>query len=438
MDMVDAQLSGSLQLLFNRLASPELINFIQALNFSHELLSKLKRKLLAVHKALNDAEMKQFSDPLVKEWLVQFKDVVYHAEDLLDEIVTEALQCQIEASDSQIGGMSTSVDTSFANQNMESKVMGLITMLENIEQERVELGLKEDEGEKLSPRSPSSYLVDESFVYGREEIKEEMLHWLLSGEKNAADNNVDVMSIVGIGGSGKTTLAQLLYNHERVTQHFQLKACVCVSTEVFLLEEVTKSILKEVGCATKSEDNLNLLQLKLKESVGSKKFLLVLDDVWDIKSLDWDGLQIPLLAAAEGSKIVVTSRSETAARIMEAVHTHHLEKLSPEDSWSLFTKLAFPDGDASAYPHLETIGREIVNKCQGLPLAVKALGSLLYSKVEEKEWEDILNSNAWYSHIVQEILPSLALSYHYFLLQRSVVFPTVRFFPRIMNSTKRS
>ena len=224
MDMADAQLSGSLQLLFNRLASPELINSIRALNFSHELLNKLKRKLLAVHKALNDAEMKQFSDPLVKEWLVQVKDVVYHAEDLLDKIITEALQCQIEAVDSQIDGMSTSVDTSFANQNMESRGMGLITMLENIEQERVELGLKEDEGEKLSRRSPSSSLVDASFVYGREEIKEEMLQWLLSGEKNATNNNVDVMSIVGIGGSGKTTLAQLLYNHERVNQHFQLKA----------------------------------------------------------------------------------------------------------------------------------------------------------------------------------------------------------------------
>ncbi|KAJ9685845.1 hypothetical protein PVL29_017781 [Vitis rotundifolia] len=88
----DALLSASLQVLFDRLASPDLINFIG--------------KLLVVHKALNDAEMKQFSDPLVKDWLVQVKDVVYHAEDLLVEIATETLRCQIEAAEHpQTGGI---------------------------------------------------------------------------------------------------------------------------------------------------------------------------------------------------------------------------------------------------------------------------------------------------------------------------------------------
>ncbi|RVW65617.1 putative disease resistance protein RGA4 [Vitis vinifera] len=132
-----------------------------------------------------------------------------------------------------------------------------------------------------------------------------------------------------------------------------------------------------------------------------------------MKSLDWDGLRIPLLAAAEGSKIVVTSRSETAAKIMRAIRSHHLGTLSPEDSWSLFTKLAFPNGDSSAYPQLETIGREIVDKCQGLPLAVKALGSLLDSKADKREWEDILNSKTWHSQTDHEILPSFRLSYQH-------------------------
>ena len=420
--MADALLSASLQVLFYRLASAELINFNRAQKLSHELLTNFKRKLLVVHKALNDAEMKQFSDPLVKDWLVQVKDVVYHAEDLLDEIATDALRSQIEAADSQDSGthqvwnwkkVSAWVKAPFASQSTESRVKGLISLLENIAQEKVELGLKEGEGEKLSPRSPSTSLVDESFVYGRNEIKEEMVKWLLSDKENATGNNIDVISIMGMGGSGKTTLAQLLYNHDRVKQHFHLKAWVCVSTEFFLIEEVTKSFLKEIGSETISDDTLNLLQLKLKESVGNKKFLLVLDDVWDMKSLDWDGLRIPLLAAAEGSKIVVTSRSETAAKIMRAIRSHHLGTLSPEDSWSLFTKLAFPNGDSSAYPQLETIGREIVDKCQGLPLAVKALGSLLYSKADKREWEDILNSKTWHSQTDHEILPSFRLSYQH-------------------------
>ncbi|KAJ9685850.1 hypothetical protein PVL29_017786 [Vitis rotundifolia] len=420
--MADALLSASLQVLFDRLASPELVNFIRGQKLSHELLNKLNRKLLVVHKVLNDAEMKQFSNPLVKDWLVQVKDAVYHAEDLLDEIATEALRCEIEASDSQARGthhawnwekVSAWVKAPFANQSMESRVKEMSAKLEDIAEEKEKLGLKEGEGDKLSPRPPSTSLVDESSVYGRNEIKEEMVKWLLSDKENATGNNVDVMSIVGMGGSGKTTLAQLLYNHDTVEQHFHLKAWVCVSTEIFLIEEVTKSILQEISSETKSNDTLNLLQLKLKERVGNKKFLLVLDDVWDMKSLDWEGLRIPLLTAAEGSKIVVTSRSETAAKIMRAVPTHHLETLSTRDSWSLFKKLAFPNGNSSAYPQLEPIGRKIVDKCQGLPLAVKALGSLLYFKAEKREWEDILNSETWNSQTDHEILPSLRLSYQH-------------------------
>ncbi|XP_034704533.1 putative disease resistance RPP13-like protein 1 isoform X2 [Vitis riparia] len=420
--MADALLSASLQVLFERLASRELAKFIWAQKLSPDLLNELKRKLVVVHKVLNDAEMKQFSDPLVKMWLVQVKDAVYHAEDLLDEIATEALRCEIEASDSQASGthqawnwekVSAWVKAPFANQSMESSVKKMIAKLEKIAEEKEKLGLKEGEGDKLSPRPPTTSLVDESSVVGRDGIKEEMVKWLLSDKENATGNNIDVMSIVGIGGNGKTTLAQLLYNHDTVKQHFHLKAWVCVSSQIFLIEEVTKSILKEIGSETKPDDTLNLLQLKLKERVGNKKFLLVLDDVWDMKPNDWDDLRKPLLTAAEGSKIVVTSRSETAAKIMRAVRTHHLGILSPPESWSLFTKLAFPNGDSRAYPGLEPIGRKIVDKCQGLPLAVKALGSLLYYKAEKREWEDILNSETWHSQTDHEILPSLILSYQH-------------------------
>ncbi|XP_034703943.1 putative disease resistance RPP13-like protein 1 [Vitis riparia] len=431
---------GSTEVLFDRLASPELMNFIRGQKLSHELLNKLKRKLLVVHKALNDAEMKQFSDPLVKDWLVQVKDAVYHAEDLLDEIATEALRCEIEAADSQPGGIyqvwnkfSTRVKAPFSNQSMESRVKDMIAKLEDIAEEKEKLGLKEGDGEKLSPRLPSSSLVDESFVYGRDEIKEEMVKWLLSDKETATGNNViDVMSIVGMGGSGKTTLAQLLYNHDRVKEHFHLKAWVCVSTE-FLLIGVTKSILEAIGCRPTSDDSLDLLQRQLKDNLGNKKFLLVLDDVWDVESLDWeswDRLRTPLLAAAQGSKIVVTSRSVTVAKVMRAIHTHQLGTLTPEDSWSLFTKLAFPNGDSCAYPQLEPIGREIVKKCQGLPLAVKALGSLLYSNPERREWEDILNSKTWHSQTDHQILPSLRLSYQHLSLPVKRCFAYCSIFPK--------
>ncbi|KAJ9685216.1 hypothetical protein PVL29_017301 [Vitis rotundifolia] len=413
--MADALLSASLQVLFERLASPELINFIRRRNLSDELLNELKRKLVVVLNVLDDAEVKQFSNPNVKEWLVHVKDAVYDAEDLLDEIATDALRCKMEAADSQTGGTHkawkwnkfASVKAPFAIKSMESRVRGMIDLLEKLALEKVGLGLAEVGGEKRSPRprSPiSTSLEDDSIVVGRDEIQKEMVKWLLSD--NTTGDKMGVMSIVGMGGSGKTTLARLLYNDERVKEHFDLKAW-----------------------------------LQLKEKLSNKKFLLVLDDVWNLKSRDegymelsdregWNSLRTPLLAAAEGSKIVVTSRDQSVATTMRAVPTHHLGKLSSEDSWFLFKKHAFQDRDSYAFLELESIGRQIVDKCQGLPLAVKALGCLLYSKVEKREWEDVLKSEIWHPQSGSEILPSLILSYHHLSLPLKYCFAYCSIFPQ--------
>ena len=176
--------------------------------------------------------------------------------------------------------------------------------------------------------------------------------------------------------------------------------------------------------------NLDLLQQKLKESLGDKKFLLVLDDVWEKCHREWEGLRIPLLAAGEGSKVVVTTRNPNVGKIMRADHTHPLEGLSKAHCWSLFQKLAFENKDSCPYPQvLESIGRKLVAKCRGLPLAVKALRSLLYSKTDRREWEQILESEIWglQDH---EILPSLLLSYQDLPLHLKRCFAYCSIFPK--------
>ncbi|RVW19030.1 putative disease resistance RPP13-like protein 1 [Vitis vinifera] len=363
--------------------------------------------------------VKQFSNPNVKEWLVHVKGAVYDAEDLLDEIATDALRCKMEAADSQTGGtlkawkwnkFSASVKTPFAIKSMESRVRGMIDLLEKIALEKVGLGLAEGGGEKRSPRprSPiSTSLEDDSIVVGRDEIQKEMVEWLLSD--NTTGDKMGVMSIVGMGGSGKTTLARRLYNDEEVKKHFDLQAWVCVSTE-FLLIKLTKTILEEIRSPPTSADNLNLLQLQLKEQLSNRNFCLFLMNVWNLNPRDegymelsdregWERLRTPLLAAAEGSKIVVTSP-------------------------------CIGDRDPNAFLELERIGRQIVDKCQGLPLAVKALGCLLYSKDEKMEWDDVLRSEIWHPQRGSEILPSLILSYHHLSLPLKHCFAYCSIFPR--------
>ena len=114
---------------------------------------------------------------------------------------------------------------------------------------------------------------------------------------------------------------------------------------------------------------------------------------------------------------------------MRAVYTHHLGELSPENSWSLFRKLAFENGDSSARPQLEAIGKKIVDKCQGLPLAIKAMGSLLHSEVDARKWEDILNNKIW-DLPIDTILPSLRLSYYYLPTHLKRCFAYCSIFPK--------
>eukprot|EP00261_Vitis_vinifera_P037711 XP_019078954.1 PREDICTED: putative disease resistance RPP13-like protein 1 [Vitis vinifera] len=256
-----ALLLASLQVLFDRMASRDVLTFLQGQKLSATLLRKLQMKLLEVQAVLNDAEAKQITNLAVKDWVDELKDSVYDAEDLVNDITTEALRRKME-SDSQT------------------------------QKKKDVLGLKRGVGEKLSQRWPTTSLVDESGVCGRDGDKEEIVKFLLS--HNASGNKISVIALVGMGGIGKTTLAKLVYNDRRVVEFFDLKAWVCVSNE-FDLVRITKTILKAIDSGTSDDNDFNLLQHKLEERPTRKKFLLVLDDVWNEDYNDWDSLQTPFI-----------------------------------------------------------------------------------------------------------------------------------------------
>lgn len=142
-----------------------------------------------------------------------------------------------------------------------------------------------------------------------------MIQLLLSDHARSSTDAFGVISTVGMGGTGKTALAQLLYNDPWVKESFDLKAWVCVSEE-FDPIGVTKTILETINPSLSNAGDLNLLQVRLKENVNTKKFLIVLDDVWNEDSSDWDKLQTPFIVGAKESKIIVTTRSTNVALAM--------------------------------------------------------------------------------------------------------------------------
>ncbi|KAL7234208.1 hypothetical protein ACSBR1_017746 [Camellia fascicularis] len=433
-----ALLSASFQVLFERLSSPQLLNFFKSLTHHNEgdkLLKKLKSKLLRLSVVLNDAEKQQFTNQLVKDWMDELKDAIYYADDLLDEIATKVLGCRVEAefrsaATNQVTASTLTSDSSLYDAELVSKMEELVDRLECFLEEKDALGLKEVADLKWSHshRLPSTSLVDESGVYGRDDDKEKIIKIFLLNE--ASSNKIDVIPIIGMGGIGKTTLAQLIYNDGRVVEHFDMKAWVCVSDEFDVLR-VTRTILEAIASINYDTQDLNLLQVKLKESLMGKKFLIVLDDVWNENPSHWEILCTPFMAGAYGSKIIATTRNRSVASIMKTIPAHLLEHLSNEDCWLLFVKIAFDKGDSKAFPKLEKIGKQIVDRCKGLPLAAKTLAGLLGFKLDVEEWDEILKSDIWnLPEDKNNILPALRLSYHYLPSHLKQCFAFCSTFPK--------
>ncbi|XP_068313189.1 putative disease resistance RPP13-like protein 1 [Pyrus communis] len=435
-----AFLSSILNVLFDRMASRRFLDFISGKKNDNELLMReLKIKLLAANKLVDDAEEKQMTRPTVRTWLDDLKDAIYCVGELLDEINTEALRRQLEGDDEHSPAASSSTSwitrsvfkssspSDEFHDSLEPKISNILRVLDLILKEKDVLGLKE--GVQHRPQDTTRQTtsrVDDSGVFGREKDRETILKSLRPDD--TAGPKIGVLPIEGMGGIGKSTLAQLVYKD--VKDDFDVQAWVCVGEELDILQ-IVQTIYGKITKKPCTITDLDLLSEELEEILTGKKFLFVLDDVWSEDYLLWENLMTHFNSyGVHGSKIIVTTRLGGVASITGTLSPHYLQEISEDDSWSLFAKHAFTeDSVIPAHPHLEVIGRKIVKKCQGLPLAIKSLGGLLHAVLNPKEWEKILKSDLW-ELPNDKVLPALWLSYQYLPPHLKRCFAYCAIFPK--------
>ncbi|KAM3196725.1 hypothetical protein ACQJBY_072433 [Aegilops geniculata] len=367
----------------------------------------LERHMLAVECKLANAEERSKTNEYVKSWMKELKSVAYKADDVLDDFRYEALRRQSKIGKSttrKVLGYITRHSPLLFRFEMSRKLKNVLEKINKLVEEMNKFGLENSvhrEKQQDPCRQTHSKLDDSTIIFGRDDDKMVVVKKLLDQQDQ---QKVRVLPIFGMGGLGKTTLAKMVYNDQGIQQHFELKMWHCVSDNFDVIALLKSIIELAVSGRCDMPDTIELLQKKLEQVIGQKRFMLVLDDVWNEDERKWKDVLKPLLCSVggPGSVILVTCRSKQVSSIMCTVKPHELTFLSEEDSWELFSNRAFSNG-VDEQPELITIGRRIVNKCGGLPLALKTMGGLLSSKQKVQEWKAIEESNIGDNHAHTEV-----------------------------------
>ncbi|XP_040372178.1 putative disease resistance protein RGA4 isoform X2 [Rosa chinensis] len=369
-------------------------------------LANLRESLLFLEAVLRDAEQKrQDQGEAVKLWLEKLEDIAHLADDVLDDYGYELLRRKVELRNQmkkKVQNFFSLSNPIFFRAKMAHKIQKINTSLEDLGKRasgfgfvaRPSIDATSSYDRRIDRETYSEFKKDESNIIGRKDVVEDIVK-ALTNSNNSQENDLSVLVIVGMGGLGKTTLAKSIYHDDKIKQHFQEKMWVCVSIP-FEVNSILRGILESVKPEHAAVQTRDAICRILKKELKGKKYLLVLDDVWNEDAQKWEELISCLVNVnnTQGSSILITTRSDKVAKMLETLPRCNLEKLSDDECWLILKDIAILVSSASIAGDQEKIGREIAKKCRGVPLVAKVLGNMMRSKRCD-EWQSIVDNGIW-------------------------------------------
>ncbi|KAH0692435.1 hypothetical protein KY285_019532 [Solanum tuberosum] len=411
--MADAFVSFAVQKL-----GDFLIQQVSLLTNLRDEVRWLRNELLFIQSFLRDAELKQSGDHRIQQWVFEINSI---ANDVVAILETYSFEAGKGASRLKVCACIYRKEKKFYN--VAEEIQSLKQRIMDISRKRETYGITNinstNSGEGPSNqvttlRRTTSYIDDDDQDYifvGLQDVVQILLAQLLKAEPRRT-----VLSIYGMGGLGKTTLARNLYNSPDILNSFPTRSWICVSQEYNTMD-LLKNIIKSIqGCTKETLDLLERmterdLEIYLRDLLKDQKYLVVVDDVWQREA--WESLKRAFPNSKNGSRVIITTRKEDVAERADGRgFVHKLRFLSQKESWNLFCRKLL---DVRAMvPEMESLAKDMVEKCGGLPLAIVVLSGLLSHKKGLNEWQ-MVKDHLW-KNIKEdksiEISNILSLSYN--------------------------